>query len=1210
MNKKSIIPFVMAIAMTVTGMPVMAAGSSSSGYDISKAITKAVGDDKGSVITSATVFSPTAYVTGDKITVDGSSVDYGGTYTPSDGRQYRCITDYAAGDLSFVYKTAPLYEVQFSAGTAISPRWYLAGDTVTDLPDPDKEGFKGWEDSSGHIVSTMTMPEKDVTLTAMYTVSGELESYSIPALNPFANGTALDDIISALPTNATLKLSGESSTVGVIVWDTSDISYDPAKEDDQKFAISGKVSLPDGVTNPSKISLDTTLSIEVYAKNIVSHKLTFDLNGGTGTVSTGSYVSGASVTLPTDGFTYDKHTFVGWTTMPGATYTNVSSPYTMPDADTTLYAVWQAVASHTVSFDANGGTGTVPESITAYEDTALNLPFTNDLYNGQKKFIGWDTDKSATDPTFSVTSHQSAIFKKDVTLYAIYSQLADVHVSYNANGGSGTVPVDSATYTYGSAVTVLAASLTKDHYTFKGWSTRSYAYTADYAAGSSFTMPNSNVTLYAVWVPDSTYSVSYDLNGGSGAITDSSLYYAGDTVTIASSVPTRTHYTFKGWSQDKTKASLNAGDTFNMGTSNVILYAVWQEDDYVTLSYSANGGEGAPEDTNHYYSGDTVAVSFSKVPTRHKYVFSGWAETAGADTAIYTKSGVTSFAAAPTSTATIKVLYAVWAPETAKHINYDFNGVSAEGPVDKTNYYSGDVIALNYNVTPTVSTTTFKGWDTDKTVSEPKYPRASGKTVTMGDSDITLYAIYDTSTTLDGSTQVSFVPSTGIFNVTYTAGKKKASDPTYTWYKGTASVGTGMTYTPTSDGTYKCVLTDKTYTGTVTSNVVALYTVSKGDDITLDNSKGLYAAGNTVNAKCKVSSGTRVKAWSATNAAITKAQTNPTSFTMPASDVTLSVTTEKVYSVSIYGGVASRYTAAAGDKVSIIASSVEGKVFEKWVATNAGLADTTASSTSFTMPEGNVSITAVLEDESDLPQAAADAKHAVYTIFDNGGHDIKVYHHEQGPLCNAVFNMARGQNWLVTDYFNIVVDGSLKKYETDKPVKIQLNIPADIQKSGRIYKMICVSRYGIPYTIDDSDQSDSTITFTTQRFYAYAMCYSDPVAPVETAAAEETKTGITSKIKDAVTSAIHKATGDTASDSTSTPKGTSAIHSASEDKLNEDTPSSAADTDTGANTDTKTGTDATATNGAVVTGPSMQISSDKKDALNISDGAKVSMYRL
>ena len=44
-------------------------------------------------------------------------------------------------------------------------------------------------------------------------------------------------------------------------------------------------------------------------------------------------------------------------------------------------------------------------------------------------------------------------------------------VTYDANGGSGEVPTDSATYSNGNTVTVQFAELTREGYSFAGWAT-------------------------------------------------------------------------------------------------------------------------------------------------------------------------------------------------------------------------------------------------------------------------------------------------------------------------------------------------------------------------------------------------------------------------------------------------------------------------------------------------------------------------------------------------------------------------------------------------------------------------------------------------------------------------------------------------------------------------------------------------------------------
>ncbi len=76
------------------------------------------------------------------------------------------------------------------------------------------------------------------------------------------------------------------------------------------------------------------------------------------------------------------------------------------------------------------------------------------------------------------------------------------HVLYDANGGTGEVPADEATYPSGSTVSVLFDKKpTRSGYQFVGWATASGATAAQYTESGtkSFTLGSADVTLYAVW---------------------------------------------------------------------------------------------------------------------------------------------------------------------------------------------------------------------------------------------------------------------------------------------------------------------------------------------------------------------------------------------------------------------------------------------------------------------------------------------------------------------------------------------------------------------------------------------------------------------------------------------------------------------------------------------------------------------------------------
>lgn len=147
-----------------------------------------------------------------------------------------------------------------------------------------------------------------------------------------------------------------------------------------------------------------------------------------------------------------------------------------------------------------------------------------------------------------------------------------------------------------------------------------------------------------------SYTVSYNANGGSGAPSSRTKYY-GINITLSSTKPTRTGYTFKGWSTSSSSSTVSyaAGATFGLN-ANTTLYAVWKANTY-TVSYNANGGSGAPSSQTKTY-GVTLTLSTTK-PTRTNYTFKGWGTSSTSTTVAYAAG------ASYTANATI-TLYAIW----------------------------------------------------------------------------------------------------------------------------------------------------------------------------------------------------------------------------------------------------------------------------------------------------------------------------------------------------------------------------------------------------------------------------------------------------------------------------------------------------------------------------------------------------------------------
>ncbi len=274
--------------------------------------------------------------------------------------------------------------------------------------------------------------------------------------------------------------------------------------------------------------------------------------------------------------------------------------------------------------------------------------------------------------------------------------------SFNANGGSDA-PANRTVY-FGEPIEFTEEAPIREGYTFVGWNAlrngdqtwysdvgdgwyteeqlKSSGYTKKfYYVGEKYTVNNNWVsgciettgfTLYAMWKPN-TYTVSFDANGGSNA-PSSQIKTHGTTLTLSSSQPTRSGYTFLGWSTSSsaTSATYQAGGSFT-DNANTTLYAVWEANTY-TITYNANGGSNAPSSQIKTH-GTTLTLSSSQ-PTRSGYTFLGWSTSSSATSATYQAGG--SFTSNANTT-----LYAVWEKNA---LIIQLGDVTGDGIIDSTDY--------------------------------------------------------------------------------------------------------------------------------------------------------------------------------------------------------------------------------------------------------------------------------------------------------------------------------------------------------------------------------------------------------------------------------------------------------------------------------------------------------------------------------------------
>lgn len=188
----------------------------------------------------------------------------------------------------------------------------------------------------------------------------------------------------------------------------------------------------------------------------------------------------------------------------------------------------------------------------------------------------------------------------------IYPDKLDYVIHFNTDGGE----LSSSTQNVVFGKTYTLPTPTKTGYTFKGW----YNGTTEVTAGTWYTA--SDVTLKAKWEITS-YNITYNLNNGANNSSNKNTYTMNDTVILYA--PTRTGYTFTGWTYSgQTTPVMNV--TIQKGTTGNKTYtANWQANTY-TVTYKVNGGTLAD------LSVDVVYGSYFKpaTPTRTGYSFNGW----------------------------------------------------------------------------------------------------------------------------------------------------------------------------------------------------------------------------------------------------------------------------------------------------------------------------------------------------------------------------------------------------------------------------------------------------------------------------------------------------------------------------------------------------------------------------------------------------------
>ena len=321
-------------------------------------------------------------------------------------------------------------------------------------------------------------------------------------------------------------------------------------------------------------SSNVTLVARWIAKTFVS----FDIDGGEGiSPELIKALPSTIVTLPTgDGFSLVDHVFDGWTD--GTKKYAGGADYTMPSTNVTLSAKW--IAKSFVSFDIGEGVGNVPETIKEVPNVTVTLPMADDLEWTDHVFSGWSNGiyVYAAGANYVVPS-------SNVTLSAYWR--AKSFVSFDIGDGTGDVPETMKALPNETVTLPTGDGLSLTDHVFNGWTDGA----ANYAAGADYVVPETNVTLKAIWI--AKRFLTFTPGGGDGEIPIMIKDVPNATVTLPGGEGLhKAKHTFIGWS-DGTQ-TYDAGAEYVVTDSSGEFTAVWAANRLIAPTISsadvANGG--------------------------------------------------------------------------------------------------------------------------------------------------------------------------------------------------------------------------------------------------------------------------------------------------------------------------------------------------------------------------------------------------------------------------------------------------------------------------------------------------------------------------------------------------------------------------------------------------------------------------------------------
>jgi len=610
-------------------------------------------------------------------------------------------------------------------------RTVFYGDICGDLPEVTRTGytFDGWftAASGGTKVDRDYKVDSTQTLWAQWTAN----TYTV-----------------------TFELNGENAALSGSA--TKTVTYGQSYEDlptasRTGYTWEGWFTAAIGGTGPvgALTTVLTAANHTLYAHwKVITYTVTLDRQGGTG--GNTSVTARCDEAMPYMGSPPERtgYTFGGYYTSTGGggtqyyTYSGASARNWDIAGNTTLYAKWTA-KQYIVTFNGRGGTltGSATKTVTYGETYGTLATVTLPGY----KLTGWWTGLNSIGNEVSgskVTASDIVTVTGNITLYAGWTPITYT-VSYNANGGTGSMVGSAHTYDVSKALT--ANAFTRTGYIFAGWAesaSGAVKYTNSQSVLNLSTTDGATVTLYASWTLKSTIITLNPMYGTGGPATVTAYY--GSAMPALTTLPTKDGWFFGGYWTGQNGDGVQYYDAFGNSAKNwdkedstFTLYAKWT-DGKSSVTLDPDGGTGG---TESIIVTRGSAMPLITLPARTGWTFGGYyTGQNGTGDQYYTASGIS--AKNWDKTEGTYTLYAKW---TAILYTIYFSRGSGSGGDESVTIKWGEALPhIDVPEWPT-SARIFAGYWTAADSNGTQYYDGDGNPVPAGKTwniDITPYTLY------------------------------------------------------------------------------------------------------------------------------------------------------------------------------------------------------------------------------------------------------------------------------------------------------------------------------------------------------------------------------------------------------------------------------------------------------------------------------------